>query len=287
MAKLTIYHLFILIAVVYVLVISIFPMIYMVYGSFTNWRLGLAGMDWVGVKHYTDLAEDYRFYNSMTVTGFLTALAVPIEMVLGLALAQLMRVKIRFRRIFRTIFLMPLFCAPVAVALMGEIIFYESGGPVNSVLNLLGLGNFPWRSSPVIAPFTVVLCDVWMWTPFCFLITLAALEGIPRELHEASVVDGASSFQIFRSVDLPMIASPLATILMFRIIDTIKIFDIPFVLVGGGGPGIATESITIYIYKIAFRNFTLGQAAAISLVFLAIIAIISSVFMRRLRRYYV
>jgi len=287
MVKLTIYHVFVLIAVAYIMVISIFPMIYMVYGSFTNWRLGLTEMDWVGIKHYEDLGVDYRFYNSMTVTGFITLLAVPIEMVLGLALAQLMRVKIRFRRIFRTIFLMPLFCAPVAVALMGEIIFYESGGPVNGVLNLLGFGNFPWRSSPVIAPFTVVLCDVWLWTPFCFLITLAALEAIPRELNEASVVDGASSFQIFRHVNIPMIASPLATIFMFRIIDTIRMFDIPFILVGGGGPGIATEVMTIYIYKIAFRNFTLGQAAAISLVFLAVIAIIASLFMRRLRRYYV
>jgi multiple sugar transport system permease protein len=261
-------------------------MIYMVYGSFTNWRLGLVEMDYVGTKHYSDLVSDYRFYNSLTVTGYITAIAVPVEMLLGLALAQLMRVKIRFRRIFRTIFLMPLFTAPVATALMGEIIFYESGGPVNGVLALLGISAFPWRSSPNVAPFTVMICDIWMWTPFCFLISLAALEAIPRELHEASIVDGASTFQIFRNVNLPMISSALATIFMFRVIDVVKIFDIPFILVGGGGPGIATETLTIYIYKIAFRNFTLGQAAAISLVFLVVIIIIASMFLKRLRRYY-
>jgi multiple sugar transport system permease protein len=286
MAKFTVYHLYILVAIVYATIISIFPLAMMIYGSFTNWRLGLRGMEWVGIKYYVEMVEDYRFYNSLRVTSLLTILAIPIEIILGLVLAQLMRLRIKFRRIFRTIFLVPLFSAPVAISLMGEIIFYESGGPVNSVLNILGFGNFPWRSNPNIAPFTVALCDIWMWTPFCFLITLAALEGIPKELHEASIVDGASSFQIFKSIDLPLIASPLITILMFRILDTIKIFDIPYTLIGGGGPGIATETMTIYIYKTAFRDFTLGKASAMSVLFLVIIAIITSLFLKRLRRYY-
>jgi multiple sugar transport system permease protein len=287
MAKLTAYHLFVLIAVAYATIITIFPLAFMVYGSFTNWRLGVSGMNWVGIKYYIDLIEDYRFYNSLRVTFLLTALAVPTEIVFGMILAHLMRLQIRFRRLFRTIFLIPLFCAPVAVSLMGEVLFYEGGGPINTVLNILGFGSVPWRSSPNVAPLTVVLCDVWMWTPFCFLITLAALEGIPKELHEASIVDGASSFQIFKSIDFPLISSPLITILMFRVLDTIKIFDIPYTLVGGGGPGIATEVMSIYIYKQAFRDFTLGKAAATSVVFLVIIAIITSLFIRRLRKYYV
>jgi len=265
---------------------SIFPMIYMVYGSLTNWRLGLVEMNFIGTRYYSDLVDDYRFYNSLAKTAYITAIAVPIEMLLGLALANLMRAKIKFKRLFRTIFLMPLFCAPVAVALMGEIIFYESGGPVNGILNLLGFANFPWRSSPNIAPFTVAMCDIWMWTPFCFLITLAGLEGIPREFNEAAVVDGASSWQIFRKINLPMLSAPLVTILMFRIIDSIKIFDIPFILVGGGGPGISTEVMTIYIYKVAFRNFNLASAAAISIVFLVVIIIIANVFLGRLRKHY-
>jgi multiple sugar transport system permease protein len=118
------------------------------------------------------------------------------------------------------------------------------------------------------------------------LITLAALEGIPRELTEASVVDGASSFQIFRNINLPMIVSPLVTILMFRVIDTLRMFDIPFILMGGGGPGIVTETVSIYIYKVAFRNFTLGTAAALSIIFLLMIIIIVSLFLGRLRKYY-
>lgn len=284
-AKYKIYHLLVLIAVIYILLFSIFPIAYMVYGSFTNWRLGVPEMSFVGLQHYVSLFEDYRFYNSLQVTFYITVIAVSCEVILGLFLAELMRGGSRF---FRTIFLMPLFCAPVAVALMGEVIFYEGypGGPVNGILNMIGIGNIPWRSSPLVAPFTVTLCDIWMWTPFCFLITLAALEAIPKELTEAAVVDGASSFQIFRKINLPLITGPLITISMFRIIDTLKIFDIPFVLVGGGGPGIATETLSIYAYKEAFRGFNMGAASAISVVFLMIVSIVSAIAIKRLRGYY-
>jgi len=287
MVKLTIYHAFIFIAVAYILIMSIFPMIYAVFASFTNWHLGLAQLDFTGTANYAQVVADYRLYNSVYVTFLLLALCVPAEMLLGITLAQLMRAKIRFRAIFRTLCLLPLFVAPVAVALMGEVIFYESGGPVNTLLNIIGVNTPPpWRSTLFWAPITTAICDIWLWTPFCFLITLAALEGIPRELQEASVVDGASSFQIFRSISLPLIGSALATILLFRVIDTLRMFDIPMVLMGGGGPGISTETISIYIYKVAFHNFTLGYAAALSLVMLLMIIVVATVFLGRLRRYY-
>ena len=286
MVKLTIYHVFVFVAIGYILIMSIFPMLYMVYGSFTNWRLGLSAMPFIGTKAYVQATGDYRLYNSLYVTTFLLAGCVPAEIALGIVLAHLMRVNIRFKAVFRTLFLIPLFVAPVAVALMGDIIFYENGGPVNAILNILKIPAPQWRSLPGVAPYTVMICDIWLWTPFCFLITLAALEGIPRELTEASVVDGASSFQIFRNINLPMIVSPLVTILMFRVIDTLRMFDIPFILMGGGGPGIVTETVSIYIYKVAFRNFTLGTAAALSIIFLLMIIIIVSLFLGRLRKYY-
>ena len=193
---------------------------------------------------------------------------------------------IRFKTLFRAIFLVPLFNAPVAVALMGEVIFYESGGPINGYLKLLGIGAIPWRSSPVIAPWTVVITDVWMWTPFCFLIILAGIEAIPRAYIEAAMVDGASGFKIFRHITLPMITTPIITVLMFRIVDCLKIFEIPFVMIGGGGPGIATETLTVYIYKIAFRDFNLGYASAQTVIYLIVISIIAMIFLRWARRFY-
>ena len=287
MARLKIYHVFILAAVIYILCTSIFPTIYMIAGAFTDWKLSTSEMNFVGINNFLNLLQDYRVYNSLMVTFFITGIAVPSEMVLGLLLAQLMALKLKFRRLFRTIFLVPVFCSPIAVAMMGNIIFYENGGPINGVLNLLGFGNFPWRSSPAMAPFTVMICDIWMATPFCFLITLAGIESIPRELTEAAIVDGASLLQIFRRINLPLLGSTLTTILMFRILDGLKIFEIPMVLMGGGGPGIVTESLTIYIYKKAFRDYFLGQAAAMSLIFMVIIAIIAAIFLKRVRKYYV
>ncbi len=284
--KLKIFHIFLIIPILYALALTVFPLVYMVVGSFTDWRLGVQGSGFIGLANYEDFLNDYRFYNSLIVTFYLTAMAVPIEILLGLLLAHLMNMKIKFRRLFRTLYLLPLFNAPVAVALMGEIIFYESGGPINGILKLIGLSGVPWRSSPIIAPFTVVLCDIWMWTPFCFLITLAGLESIPPEYKEAALVDGASGFDIFRRINLPLLSRVLITILMFRLLDALKVFEIPFVMVGGGGPGISTESITIYIYKIAFRGFNLGLASAITVVFLVIISIFAGLFLRRVRGYY-
>jgi multiple sugar transport system permease protein len=287
MVKLKIYHIFVLIAIAYILATSIFPMIYMVFGSFTDWNLSVSQMNFIGTKNYADLVSDYRFYNSLTVTALITIIAVPSEVLLGLLLAQLMALKLRFRRLFRTIFLFPVFCSPVAVAMMGNILFYENGGPINGVIKLLGFGSFPWRSNTTIAPFTVVLCDIWMWTPFCFLIILAGIESVPREFIEAAVVDGASLWHIFRRINIPLLGSALTTVLMFRIIDGLKIFEIPMILMGGGGPGIVTESLTIYIYKKAFRMYYLGQAAAISLIFLLIISFVALIFVKRVRKYYV
>ncbi|MGD0330711.1 MAG: sugar ABC transporter permease [Nitrososphaeria archaeon] len=286
MVKLTIYHVFVFVAIGYILVISIFPMLYMVYGTFTNWVLGVKAMPFIGTAAYVKAVGDYRLYNSLTVTAEILIICVPSEIVLGIVLAQLMRANIRFKAIFRTLFLIPLFVAPVAVALMGDVLFYQPGGVVNAVLNIIKIPAVPWRTSIVQAPFTVAICDIWLWTPFCFLITLAALEGIPRELTEASVVDGASSFQIFRSINLPMIVSPLITISMFRVIDTLRMLDIPFVLMGQGGPGISTETVSVYIYKAAFRSFTLGYAGALSLIFMLMVIIIASIFLGRMRKYY-
>jgi len=287
LVKLKVYHVFVLIPVIYILVVSIFPTVYMMAGSFTDWKLGIAEMPFVGVKNYVDSLQDYRLYNSLWVIFYLNIMAVPLEIALGIFLAQLMALRLRGRRLFRTMFLLPVFTSPVAVAVMGNIIFYENGGPLNGMLNLLNLSGIPWRSSTTVAPLTVVLCDVWMWTPFCFLITLAGIEAIPREYTEAAVVDGASLFEIFRRINLPLISAPLVTILMFRVLDGLKIFEIPMILVGGGGPGIVTETLTIYIYKTAFRGFFLGRAAAMSLIFMVIIAVLSGFFISRVRKYYV
>ncbi|RLG17867.1 sugar ABC transporter permease, partial [Nanoarchaeota archaeon] len=263
-----------------------FPLVFSIIMSFTDWKLG-GSPHFIGLRNYYSEFMDYRFYNSLKVTFLITCVAVPIEIVLGLVLAVLLNLKIRFKSIFKGIFLIPLFCSPVAIAMLGQVIFYEAGGPINGYLKLLNLPTVRWRSDATIAPFSVALCDIWEWTPFCFLIFYAALQGIPRVYYEAAEIDGASGFQIFRHITLPMLTYAFITVLMFRLVDTLKLFEIPFILFEGGGPGIATETQTIYIYKKGFRSFLMGEASANSIVFLVIVIGIMVFFIKKVRKYYV
>jgi len=192
----------------------------------------------------------------------------------------------RIQTIFRILLLIPLFSTPVAIALMGPNVFYEEGGPVNGVLMSLGLPKVYWLSDPNIAIWTVTLLDIWQWTPFVFLVSLAGLQGIPVELYEAAKIDGASGYQVFIRITLPQMTPVLLTILFFRLVDCLRIFDLPFVMLGGG-PGISTESFTVYIYKLAFRGFNFGYSASLTIFFLLLVLLSSNILIRRLSRYYV
>lgn len=278
--------LFLLPAVLYVLALTIFPLITALFNSFTDARFGTTKISLIGFKNYVTPFSDYRFYNSIYVTILLTVIAVPIELGLGILLAVLVNRDIKGKSIIRSILLIPLFVSPIAFALMGQVIFYEGGGGINGILRDIGLKPIKWRSDPSTAIFTVVLSDVWMWTPFAFLITLAGIQAVPKDLIEAAKVDGASSSQIFKSIVLPIITPVLLTILFFRVVDTLRLFEIPFTLLGGGGPGIATETLTVYIYKIGFRGFFFGQASALSFLYLILVAAIISVLFQAVRKFY-
>jgi len=279
--------LFILPVVTYVLALVIFPLASAIVTSFTDARFGTAGASFAGLRNYITPFNDYRFYNSLYVTLLFTAIAVPIELGLGLLLALLVNRDIRGREAIRILLIVPLFVSPIAFALMGQVIFYEGGGGINGILKDLGLPVIRWRSNPQTAIFTVVLADVWMWTPFAFLIILAGLQSLPKDLLEAAKVDGASDVQLFKHVTLPLLVPTLLTVLFFRVVDTLRLFEIPFTLLGGGGPGITTETLTVYIYKVGFRGFFFGQAAALSFIYLALVSIIMSILLYRVRKYYV
>jgi multiple sugar transport system permease protein len=279
--------LFLLPAVVYVLILVIFPLASAIVTSFTDARFGTIQTSFIGLRNYITPFNDYRFYNSVHVTLLFVAIAVPIELGLGLLLALLINRDVRGREIMRVLLIIPLFVSPIAFALMGQVIFYEGGGGINGILKDLGLSAIRWRSNPQTAVFTVVLADVWMWTPFAFLIILAGLQSLPKDLIEAARVDGASDAQLFRHVTLPMLTPTLLTVLFFRVVDTLRLFEIPFTLLGGGGPGITTETLTVYIYKVGFRGFFFGQASAISFIYLVLVIIIMSFLLYRVRKYYV
>ncbi len=223
--------------------------------------------------------------NAFDITVFFVVIAVTIEMILGFGLAILMNREIRGRGIYRAIILLPIFAAPVGIGYLGRTIFYEEGGPVNSLLRGIGLNGVPWLSDPFWSKISTIIADVWLWTPFVFVIALAGLQGLPMDIQEASEVDGATGWQSFRTITLPLMAPILWLILFLRTIDAFKVFDIAASMTVGG-PGRATEYYSYLTYRTARKNFNYGDAAAQSFLLLVIVSILITVLWGRIRGVY-
>jgi multiple sugar transport system permease protein len=197
---------------------------------------------------------------------------------LGFLLAILFNQHIFGRPVLRAVMILPIFATPLAVGYTFFTIFYEVGGP-------LAWMHIPFLSNPDWALFSVILVDVWQWTPFCFLVFLAALQGVPDELFEAARIDGASAFDILHRVLLPVLQPTIIIVLLIRLAESLKVFDIPFALTGGG-PGIATQSYSLLAYRTGLRFFDLGYASAMAYGLLIVVMLIISFSFKRLRETY-
>jgi multiple sugar transport system permease protein len=232
----------------------------------------------VGLENFRRMPGDPQLWEAVKVTAWFVLVAVPTQLVLGFLLALLFNRPLFGRPVLRTVMILPIFATPLAVAYSFFTIFYEEGGP-------LGWTGIPFLSSPSWALFSVVLVDVWQWTPFCFLVFLAALQGVPDELLEAARIDGASNWDILLRVLLPVLQPTIIIVLLLRLAEAIKLFDIPFAMTGGG-PGVATQSYSLFAFRTGLRFFDLGYASAMALALLVVVSIIVTVFFRRLRETY-
>jgi multiple sugar transport system permease protein len=216
----------------------------------------------------------------------LLAVTVLIGLVLALLVSRPLHRALRGQRAIRSILTMPLFTAPIALGYLGLTIFHEEIGAVNTVLRAMGMLNLPaWFSNVWLARFAISLVDIWQWTPFCFLVILAGLQSLPDEIYEAAVMDTGSGWQMFRYITLPLLGPVLFTVTILRMVETFKILDIPFSLTSGG-PGMATQTYSFYIYLTGLRNFNTGYASALSYILLFIMLGISLFFFKRLRQIY-
>jgi multiple sugar transport system permease protein len=221
----------------------------------------------------------------MTITFVFVAGAVATEMVLGFAIALFMNQEIRGRGALRAVMTLPIFATPIALGYLARAIFYEQGGPVNATISMFGLPPPPWLSDPQWARIATVAVDVWQWTPFVFIIALAGLQSLPQDVIEASEVDGASGWQVLRYVTLPLMAPILWLIFLLRSIDSFKVLDIPTGLTLGG-PGRATEYISLFNYRTARKFFDYGGAAAQAFLLLLIVMVLVSLLWGRIRHVY-
>ena len=271
--------------ILWVLAFTIFPLLYSLRLSFYNARMGRP-VTFAGLDNYRRAFNDYRFWDALEVTLIFVVASVTMTVLLGLGLALLFHRPMRGQRFFRSIFLLPLFVAPIALGYLGLTIFHEQVGAVNTVLRAMGMVNLPaWFSDVWLARLAIVLVDVWQCTPFCFLVLQAGLQALPEEIYEAAALDTDSGWDTFRFITFPLLLPVLFTVTILRLVEAFKVLDIPFSMTSGG-PGAATQTYSFYIYLVGLRNFNQGYASALAYILLILMVIIAFFFFNRLREIY-
>jgi multiple sugar transport system permease protein len=266
--------------IVVLLALSIYPLIYAVRVSLQT----ESGSRWT-LQNFTRLLADDFFLSALAHTLVYALLALTFEFLLGLGLAVLLNREMRGRTFFRAALLVPMMLPSVVVGVVWRLLLNPNFGAVNGTLQGFGANTeaLTWTASPTLAFASVIMVDIWQWTPFIFLILLAGLQAIPEEPYEAALIDGSSAWQTFRHVTLPLLKPAILIALLLRTMDLLRVFDQIFILTEGG-PGSATETISLYIYRTAFRFGDFGYAAAMSFVLLLLTNIISLLYIRLLQR---
>lgn len=265
--------------------VIIYPLTYSFYLSFHDWSINtfLQGVSFVGLENYSNLLRDSAFIKSLGVTiGFMT-MAISVELFLGFLLALLLNQSLKGRGIIRAALLLPMMCANVVIGLTWRLLYNYEFGIFNYFLSLFKISPVEWLSNPHIALGSLALADIWNTTSFVAIMLLAGLQTLPKETYEAADIDGANRIQVLGYVTLPLLKPIILLTLLWRIIDAFRIFDVPFLLTGGGPAG-STQTISIYIYRYGFKNFMLSKASASSYLMVIILMIIAGILLRFMRR---
>ncbi|MFQ6018133.1 MAG: carbohydrate ABC transporter permease [Kiloniellaceae bacterium] len=258
--------------------LTIFPLVYAAYISFHDFYMPRPhAMQFVGLQNYGDIFVDSRFWISLKQSAFFMVGSISVEFILGASLALFFFEEFRGRSAkaaYLPMILVPMMIAPVVVGYMWRLLYQVQFGPINYLLlEFLNIGPFEWTSNPQTALLSVIIADIWQWTPFVTLVMLAGIVSLPQELFEVAEIDGASVFQRARYIILPMLRRVIAIILLIRVLDAFREFDKIFVLTQGG-PGTATETAVFYAYLSGFKYFKVGYASAMSILLLIVTVII-------------
>ncbi len=266
-------------AVIVLLLFSVYPLLYSLYSSLYNYRFGQF-TTFAGLGNYEKMFGDAAFWGSIGTTLLFTVVVVPVELILGLGLALLLSEDVRFRTFYRTTFIIPMVLAPVVVGIIFRLLYNNEFGLPNYILeSVLHLPRADWLGSSALALPSIMLMDIWQWTPFMFLVLLAGLQAIPVDLLEAARVDGATYLKSLRFIILPLLRPTMLVALLVRTMDALRIFDQVYVTTQGG-PGTSTEVVSYYIYKTAFKFSQLTYAASLLVVLMIITLIISALYIR-------
>ncbi|WP_377299705.1 carbohydrate ABC transporter permease [Rhizobium sp. SGZ-381] len=270
-------------AVFTLFVIGIYPTIFALVTSFRRYNIARPrdGFPFVGLENYTSVLTDGTFWASLFLTGQFYVTVLPIEIALGLVIALLLhKPGMGFlKSLARVTLVVPLATTYAVVGLIGRLIFNRDFGVANWFLDLFGIGALDWLGSQTGAFAAIVIMDIWQWTPFCALIFLAGLSMVPGEIEEAARLETSSKWAMLKHVQLPYLMPGLTALLILRSADVLKLFDMVFVMTRGG-PGSATDLVSVYIQRVGFRVFDLGTASAQAILLLIITILISRLYIR-------
>lgn len=278
-------HFFLWPAVLIVLAVAIFPLIYSLANSFMSLRLvPPRPARFVGLENYVDLLGDARFWQVVQTTCLIAFTSVAIQFAIGFGIALALVKKVPGADFFRVSFLLPMLVAPVAVALVARQILNPTMGPLNQITTFFGFSNLPFLTETKWALGSLITVEIWQWTPFVVLLLLAGLQSLPEDVYEAAELENASPWKQFWSITFPMMLPISAAVIFIRIVESFKIIDTVFVMTGGG-PGVSTETLTLFAYQEGFKKFNLGYTSALSFLFLVVVLVISLVYLAILKPY--
>jgi multiple sugar transport system permease protein len=276
-SDLTIRNLFILPTIAFLIVFNIFPLIYSLGFSFTEYRASLnRPAVFVGLQNYRELLSDPGVWDNFTITAQYVIVSVGGQMIVGFGLALLLNRQFPLKGLVTTLLLLPMMLSPAVVGLFWKLLYDPSWGPVNYAL---GIGRFEWLSRPTNALFAVALTDIWMWAPFVMLLSLAGLSAVQKHLYEAAAIDRAGAWYTFTRITLPLVAPLLLIALIFRTMEAFKTFDLPFVLSTA-----SVQTVSIRLYQMAFQGWDTGRASALAYIVLIVVLAITNIYVKYLNR---
>lgn len=271
-------------ALLFLLLTSVYPLLYSLRLSFFSWNMSVPNSQplFIGLRNYSRLFSDPAFLGSLRTTLIFVTVAVALEFLLGMALALLVTARVRGTGLMRTMLLVPLMMTPVVAGVLWRTLYHSTYGAINYFIGLVNIAPQTWTGNPDQALAAVITVEIWQQLPVVVFILAAGIQSLPLDFYKAALVDGASGWQIFREITLPLLRPVILVVLLLRIMDAFRIFDIIYTLTFGG-PGRVTEVLSLLIYKNGLQFFQIGKASAMSWLFLLFIFLISIFFIRALQ----
>lgn len=272
-------------AFIIVLAMAIFPLIYSLSISFMHYRLiPPLPPRFIGFDNYINLLGQERFRAVIWTTSIIVVVSVTLQYIIGFSIALMLNARVPGAKLFRVGLLLPMLIAPVAVALIARMMLNPTIGPLNELMTFFGFPNLPFLTDQYWALGSIIAVEVWQWTPFVILLMLAGLQTLPEDVYEAATLENTGPWRQFWDITFPMLLPISVAIIFIRAIESFKVMDTVFIMTGGG-PGISTETLTLFAYQEGFKKFNMGYTSALSFLFLIFIIVIGVVYLAILKPY--